>query len=274
MKRHLGSMATAIFLACLVCVVAPVSHAEENNAIVPVPKLENDFYDWHTRHAQVLKVKDTINPEIVLIGDSITHLWGGEPAEPRKNGPKAWADVFGDKRVLNLGFGWDRTQNVLWRLDNGEFDGLKPKYVVLHIGTNNFSGTKNARASTPPEVAAGIAAICERVKAKSPDSKIILMAVFPRGFAPKDGFRAKITALNELLAPFAKEKGLIYIDIGPKMLDAEGNLPKDIMGDGVHPTEKGYAIWAAALKDVLAKCKSRQTPSPYRNSPNCATERH
>lgn len=142
---------------------------------------------------------------------------------------------------------------MLWRLDNGEFDGLKPKFVVLHIGTNNFSGTKNARESKPAEVAAGIAAICERIKAKSPETKIILMAVFPRGFSPKDGFRPKIAALNALLEPFAKEKGLIYLDIGPKMLDAEGNLPKDIMGDGVHPTEKGYAIWAAALKEVLEK---------------------
>lgn len=93
MKRFLSSMTATIVLACLACAFVPASWAEENNAIVPVPKLENDFYDWNTRHAQVLKVKDTINPEIVLIGDSITHLWGGEPAEPRKNGPKAWADV-------------------------------------------------------------------------------------------------------------------------------------------------------------------------------------
>ena len=218
MRRHLGSMTTVILLTGLACVFLSTARAEENNAIVPVPKLENDFYDWYARHAQVLKVKDAINPEIVLIGDSITHLWGGEPAEPRKNGPKAWADVFGDKRVLNLGFGWDRTQNVLWRLDNGEFDGLQPKFVVLHIGTNNFSGTKNARENTPAEVAEGIAAICERIKTKSPETKIILMAVFPRGGSPKDGFRPKIAALNALLAPFAKEKGLTYLDIGPKML--------------------------------------------------------
>jgi lysophospholipase L1-like esterase len=253
MNRFLRPATIAFALVGFVCAFSPASRAEENNAIVPVPKLENDCYDWNTRHAEVLKVKDAINPEIVLIGDSITHFWGGEPAGPRKNGPKAWADAFGTMRVLNLGFGWDRTQNVLWRLDNGEFDGLKPKVVVLHIGTNNFSGTKNARASTPPEVAAGIAAICARIKTKSPETKIILMAVFPRGFSPKDGFRPKIAALNELLTAFAKESGLIYLDIGPKMLDTEGNLPKDIMGDGVHPTEKGYAIWAAALKEVLGK---------------------
>ena len=78
---------------------APSVGLQENNAVVPVPKLENDCYDWWVRHKEVLKVKDAINPEIVLIGDSITHFWGGEPAGPFKNGPKAWDDVFGKRRV-------------------------------------------------------------------------------------------------------------------------------------------------------------------------------
>jgi len=231
-----------------VCVVA-----QENNAIVPVPKLENDFYDWNKRHAEVLKIKDAINPEIVLIGDSITHLWGGEPNEPRKNGAKAWQETFGTRKVLNLGFGWDRTQNVLWRLENGEFDGLKPKYVVIHIGTNNFSGTKNARESTPAEVAVAIAEICSRVKAKSPDSKILLMAVFPRGAKPTDGYRPKIAALNKLLEEFVKGpgKGITLIDIGLKMLEADGSISREMMGDGVHPGEKGYAIWGAAVMAAM-----------------------
>jgi lysophospholipase L1-like esterase len=248
MRQVFRQSAAIVIFASVVCVCA---FGEENNALVPVPKLENDCYDWHARHKDVLKVKDEIKPEIVLIGDSITHFWGGEPAGPRKNGPKAWADAFGKKRVLNMGFGWDRTQNVLWRLDNGEFEGLRPKYVVLNIGTNNFSGTKNARASTPAEVAEGIKAICARIAAKSPETKIILMGVFPRGASPKDGFRPKITALNELLAAFAKEKGMTFLDLGAKMLEPDGTLSREIMGDSVHPTEKGYAIWAAALKDVL-----------------------
>jgi lysophospholipase L1-like esterase len=237
-------------LVALGC-IASIAWGGENNAIVPVPKLENDCYDWNARHAAVLKVKDTINPEIVLIGDSITHFWGGEPAGPMKNGPKAWEEAFGKKSVLNMGFGWDRTQNVLWRLENGEFDGLKPKYVVLNIGTNNFSGTKNARESTPAEVAEGIKLICAKIKEKSADTKIILMAVFPRGGKPTDGFRAKITALNELLAAFAKEKGMTFIDLGPKMLEPDGTMSREMMRDFVHPTEKGYAIWAAALKEEI-----------------------
>ena len=170
-----------------------------------------------------------------------------------KNGPKAWDDAFGKKRTLNLGFGWDRMQNVLWRLDNGEFDGLHPKYVAINIGTNNFSGTSNARENTPAEVAEAIKAICARINAKSPESKVILMGVFPRGALAKDPFRPKIVALNQLLMEFAKAKAIKCLDIGAKMLEPDGSLSREIMKDAVHPTEKGYAIWAAALKEAMKK---------------------
>ena len=155
-----------------------------NTAIVPVPKLENDSYDWYARHEAVLKIKDQVNPEIVMIGDSITHFWAGPPQARSQNGPRAWKDLFGQRRVLNLGFGWDRTQNVLWRLAHGEFDGLHPRFVVINIGTNNFSGTSHARANTPAEVAEGIRAICTRICTQSPQSRIILMGVFPAGQSP------------------------------------------------------------------------------------------
>lgn len=117
-----------------------------NTAIVPVSKLENDSYNWWDRHTEVLRIKDSINPEIILIGNSITHLGGGEPRlkysdgrARNPNGPNSWASAFGNYRVLNIGFGWDRTQNVLWRFDHGELDGLHPRTVIILIGTNNTS---------------------------------------------------------------------------------------------------------------------------------------
>ncbi len=103
----------------------PNSATQNNSAIEPKPKIENDFYDWHKRHDAVLKTQKELQPEIVLIGDSITHMWGGEPKSNQVRG------AFGKTPVLNMGFGWDRTQNVLWRLENGEFQGLAPKWVVL-----------------------------------------------------------------------------------------------------------------------------------------------
>jgi lysophospholipase L1-like esterase len=230
-----------------------------NSAIVPVTKLENDSYDWLVRHADVLSIKDSINPEIVLIGNSITHFWGGDPklkyADGRfrkPNGPKAWESVFAPYRVLNLGFGWDRTQNVLWRLDHGELDGLHPRKVIIDIGTNNTSQTNNARMNTATEIVEGIRAICMRVRSKLPGTGIILMAVFPREQSPAHPRRILINEINRQLEVFAKENKIEFVNIGPKMLAPDGTLPKEIAGDFCHPTEKGYQIWADAIRSLVA----------------------
>ncbi|NLF71877.1 MAG: acetylhydrolase [Candidatus Anammoximicrobium sp.] len=226
--------------------------AVDNTALAPVPKLENDCYDWYARHAEVLKVKNQLAPEVVLIGDSITHFWAGPPRAPIQNGPQAWQTLFGERRVLNLGFGWDRTQNVLWRLDHGEFDGLHPRWVIINIGTNNFSTTANARANTPAQVAEGIRAICLRVRSKSPESRLIVMGVLPRGAKASDPFRSKIGELNKLASELGQVPGITFLDIGEKFLQPDGELPRSLMNDFCHPTEAGYAIWAAALAPLLA----------------------
>jgi lysophospholipase L1-like esterase len=223
----------------------------QNPAVVPVPKLENDSYDWYDRHDQELAARARTNPQIVLIGDSITHFWAGEPKARNQNGPNAWKEAFDGVPVQNLGFGWDRTQNVLWRLDHGEFDGLHPKTVVLNIGTNNFSGTSHARSNTPEEVYDGIRDICIRIRSKSPESKIIVMGVFPRGQKADDPYRAKITELNQLLAKhLAEVKGIRFLDIGHQLTEPDGTISRETMKDFLHPTEKGYAIWAKALVDA------------------------
>ncbi|HLP01107.1 MAG TPA: GDSL-type esterase/lipase family protein [Opitutaceae bacterium] len=225
--------------------------ATVNTAVVPVPRLEDDFYNWWTRHADALAARTTPAPEIVLIGDSITHLWGGEPKANRANGPRTWAETFGARRVLNLGFGWDRTQNVLWRLDHGEFDGLKPRLVILNIGTNNFSTTEHSRANTPAEVAAGIRAIRAKLRALSPETHVLVMGVLPRGHAPGGFHRAPIAALNAILPrELAGEPGTTFLDIGARFLDAEGRMAPELMPDGTHPSEAGYALWGDALRET------------------------
>ena len=219
-----------------------------NTAVVPVPRLENDCYNWWTRHAEVLAARATAAPDVVLIGDSITHFWAGAPRADRVNGPQAWAATFGERRVLNLGFGWDRTQNVLWRLDHGEFDGLKPKLVILNIGTNNFAATPHSRANTPEEVAAGIRAIREKLRALSPETHVLVMGVLPRGHQPGDFFRAPIAALNALLSrELVGDPKTTFLDIGARFLDAHGRMAPELMPDGTHPSESGYALWGRAL---------------------------
>ena len=178
-------------------------------------------------------------------------MWGGLPAEPgRANGAQSWDELFGN-RALNLGFGWDRTQNVLWRIDHGELDGLRPKLAVIHIGTNNLAGTKNHRAGTPEEIAAGIRAVGLRVKAKIPGAKIVLMAVFPRGEKPEHPMRQPIAEINAKLPAIAEELGAELLDISSGLLDENAAYPKQMAGDSLHPTARGYQVWADALRPFV-----------------------
>jgi lysophospholipase L1-like esterase len=221
---------------------------------VPAGRLEKDFYDWDQRHAAILAIKDKVNPEIIFLGDSITHLWAGEPNEPHGNrGVDSMKDLCAGRSMLNLGFGWDRTQNALYRIDHGELDGLKPKAVVIHIGTNNLAGTKNARENTPAEIAEAIGLIVDRVQAKCPGAKIVLMAVFPRGEKPTDPKRAKIADINRIIVKLGEKPGVTYLDLTTKFTNADGTISKDVMGDFLHPAAKGYAIWAEALKPLIGK---------------------
>lgn len=224
------------------------SMTDINTALIPVERLELDSYDWYARHHAVLQLQKQLNPRVVLIGDSITHFWSGLPTANHVNGPAAWQRVFGRIPTLNLGFGWDRTQNVLWRLRHGEFEGLRPQWVILNIGTNNLTGTSNARPNTPEETVEGIRAICDEIRKRSPLSRIIVMAIFPRGAQPSDSLRAPIRSANRLLAAhFAGDPQVTYLDIGTRLLAEDESLPAAIMPDGTHPSDAGYQIWAEAL---------------------------
>ena len=224
------------------------SMTDINTALIPVSRLEQDLYDWFARHHAELNLQKRMRPDVVMIGDSITHFWYGPPEATVQNGPAAWQSVFKGMSVLNLGFGWDRTQNVLWRLRQGEFDGLDPRWVVIEIGTNNLTGTSQARASTPLEIAEAIGAIGDEVHRRSPESHIILMGIFPRGAKADDPLRSPIEQTNQMLARrFAQSSTITFLDIGKKFLAPDSTLPVSVMPDGTHPSEEGYRIWAEAL---------------------------
>lgn len=227
--------------------------ASENSACQPKGKLEKDFYEWEARHEAVLEAKTRIQPDIVMLGDSITHLWGGEPPEPKGNrGGAEWQALFGDRKVVNMGFGWDRTQNILWRIAHGELDGIKPRLIVVHIGTNNLANTTNARANTPEEIAEGIQAVTLQAKAKCPGAKIVLMAVMPRGEKPDNQQQAALDQVNALLPAVAKVTGANLIDLKDKLRDGPGGtITTEMMPDFLHPSAKGYAVWAEALRPHL-----------------------
>ena len=133
----------------------PTAVTRTPSTLVPLTQNRDwRIYDWAERHAACVELMKSRQPEIVMLGDSITHFWGGEPVGGRRTGADEWDRFFAGRRVVNLGYGWDRTENVLWRLMHGEFENVSPKVVVLMIGTNNID------LNTPDEIAAGIAAIC------------------------------------------------------------------------------------------------------------------
>lgn len=229
--------------------VSPLEDPARNSAIDPVVNSERDSYDWLHRHRDILDYGRTHSPKLVLIGDSITHFWSGEPTTGQKNGPKAWQEFVGDYPTMNMGCGWDRTQNVLWRLQHGQLDGVQPKHIVLNIGTNNLVGDETARTNTPEEVAVGIRKVVEALQKKCPSAEIVVMGVFPRGWEKDNDLDLRIRRLNGILATALRTiPGARFLDIGPELRGPDGAAPRELFGDGTHPTEAGYRIWGAALR--------------------------
>ncbi|MBN8216359.1 MAG: hypothetical protein J0L75_06930 [Spirochaetes bacterium] len=219
-----------------------------NSALLPVPKIEDDFYDWHARHAEkCVRVAERKDWQLVCLGDSITHMFElAEQGGPR--GKRIWDARLAPRRALNLGFGWDRIQNVLWRLDHGEWEGLSPKLAMVLIGTNNLTGTDRARANTPGEIAEGILAIGEKIRGLSPSTEVLVLGIFPRD-TPGSALRKSILETNALLAARVPERsGFHYLDLADAFLEADGTIPPRLLNDGTHPTEAGYRAWAEHLE--------------------------
>jgi lysophospholipase L1-like esterase len=219
--------------------------ARPNTAIIP--SLFPGFMKPHTNFVERAKQGDI---DVLFMGDSITDWWRNPGMGAEINGAipyggkTVFEQHFGSMKVANFGIAGDTTQGVLWRLQNGEGQGYQPKAVMLMIGTNNTG------RNSPPEIALGIAEIVFELRKDFPDAKILLLAVFPRG-GPTSKVRAEIDGINRLISALNDNQHVFYLDIGSKFLAADGSIPRDIMSDGLHPTSKGYEIWAEAVHDTL-----------------------
>ncbi len=214
-------------------------------SVTPDKLNESWAIDWWTpRHEQKLKEVKALGKksQIVFIGDSITQGW-------EKGGAPVWDRYYKPMNGLALGFGGDRTENVLWRLLHGEVDGIAPKVAVLMFGTNNTGH----RQEDPKTTAAGIKRNIEELRRRLPDTKILLLAIFPRGEKPNDLLRQINEKVNAIIAGYADNKHIFFADINQQFLDADGTLSTDIMPDLLHPNEKGYEIWAKAMAPELKK---------------------
>lgn len=187
------------------------------------------------RHASFLEIAKAGNVDLLFLGDSITDNW-------RSIGRTVWDKYWAPLKAANFGIHGDCTQHVIWRIRHGELDGIQPRVVVVMIGTNN--GGDSAE-----DVALGIKTIVSDIQERSPTSRLLILAIFPRG--QMASAREKNDRTNAILAGYADNRQVVYLNINQAFLTQDGVLPDDIMPDHVHPTEKGYRIWADAIQDTV-----------------------
>lgn len=203
-----------------------------NTAVEPAPRLDVSW--WAKRYEAISASVNEKNPRLVFIGDSISHFW-------EVTGKTVWGEEYDRYRAANLGISADRTEQVLWRLQNGNLDGAAPELTVILIGTNNIE------VNSPSETVEGILAVVNEVRLRAPDTRILLLGLFPRNDLGAEG-SAEVAETNRLLAASALDENTHYLDIGAVFLDANGNLNKDVMWDLLHLTEEGYRRWADAIR--------------------------
>lgn len=220
------------------CGVIPGSHP----AVTPAPRAALNW--WMPRHQAVLDRVARGNVDLLMVGDSITHYW-------ERDGKAVWDKYYARRNAANLGFSGDRTEHVLWRLQNGEIENIKPKLAVLMIGTNNSNGDQY----TPEQIADGIKAIVCTLRAKLPETKVLILAVFPRGDASQRSIdqRAKNAEASRLASQLADDKMIFFLDINKALLNEQGVLTREVMPDLLHPGEKGYRLWAEAMEPTIAR---------------------
>jgi len=205
-----------------------------NSAILPVPPMGrlNSFQQLMDDARKMPQV------DLVFDGDSITAGW-------KAGGGPIWNKYFARRNAVDFGVSGDSTQGLLWRVQNGQVDGLHPKVIVLLIGTNNTGGC------TAEQIAEGIEADVAEYRKRCPEATLILMGILPRSEKPTDQVRDKIKDINKIIPALADGTKVIFIDIGEKLLEPDGTLTKEIMPDLLHPSAKGYQVWVDAILPII-----------------------
>lgn len=209
-------------------------------ALQPAPQ---DTIWWLPRHEEKLAEKDAMERvDLVFLGDSITQAW-------EKEGADVWQTFYQPRNALNLGFNGDKTENVLWRLAQGEVDNIQPKLLVLLIGTNN-AGHRMDKAE---DTALGVKQILSVLEEKLPQSKILLLAIFPRSAKPTQKLRTLNNEVNRIIQTYADDKKVFFHDINQVFLDEKGRLTSNIMSDFLHPNASQYQIFAEAIEPYIVE---------------------
>ncbi|MBK1883996.1 GDSL family lipase [Luteolibacter pohnpeiensis] len=198
---------------------------------------------WKARwEGEVKAIEENKDTQLVFLGDSITEGWDSR-------GSHVWKKEYEAYHPINFGIGGDRTEHLIWRIQNADLASLKPKVAVIMIGTNNTGHQQR----DPRETARGVRTVVKDLRKLWPDTQLLLLAIFPRGETPDDNLRKINAGVNKIISRLDDGKHIHYLDINQAFLTEDGTLSKDIMPDLLHPNEKGYEIWAEQIKPELEK---------------------
>ena len=227
----------AIALSFILAYSTQAADKPAHSAVNPEPRGGG----WMKRHESFNQRVAKGNVDLIFIGDSITHGWEGK-------GKAVWEKYYTKRNAVNLGIGGDRTEHVLWRLDNGNIKNISPKVAVVMIGTNNSGNGRNSAE----EIIDGVTAVIEKLRAKLPKTEILLLDIFPRG-QRINAQRGKILQVNQVLSRLDSRPNVTFLRIGQNFVSPDGSIAKDIMPDFLHLTPNGYEIWAKSIEPTLAR---------------------
>src|SRR5204862_5493689 len=202
-----------------------------------------------TAHTQLLEKARKGGIDVYFEGDSITRRWG---ATDYPQLLANWKENFFGWNAADFGWGADTIQNILWRLNNGELDGVNPKVMVLLAGTNNVGRTMPASGDDAKvaDITKGLKGVMDTMRAKAPKATLIVTAIFPRN--DNIAVMPTINKINQNIAKLANGKKVRFLNINDKLADKDGKLFDGMMNaDGLHPAIKGYQVWADALKPIF-----------------------
>jgi lysophospholipase L1-like esterase len=254
------------------CVLDFGAPTRGNSAAIPASRGSElvGLETWTHQHQGYVDAAAKGHIDVLFVGDSITNGW-------EYAGGPVWEEHYGRLPAAHFGISGDQTQNVLWRVQNGELDGVQPRLIVLLIGTNNVYD------NTPAEIAEGIGAILNEILNRTPRSRILLMGIFPRSRNPDDPERARIAEVNLLIS--AQVDALIsagrtsgeaccqfgeciisHLDIGARFLNPDGTLRDELMPDYLRPSRRGYEIWADAIAPYVLQSLLPEAPQRRRSA--------
>lgn len=208
---------------------------------IPVTqRREPGLYEWETRHQDILQLNKTNPPKVCFFGNSITHYWAGMPKAPIARGDKSWKKHLAPLQVGNFGYGWDRIENVLWRIYHDELDGFDAEQILMMLGTNNFG------LNSDEEIITGLGYVVDAIKAKQPKAKVHVIGIYPR----RDQ-EAKVVRINLMIEQMAELNNVSFTDPGKLLLNDDGKIDEALFTDGLHPNEKGYELLAPIIAGKL-----------------------